>query len=358
MNRFTIPYFPPIEEYQKHLQQIWENQWITNNGPFVKELEQKVSDFLSTENKMSFVSNGTIAIQLAIESLELSGEIITTPFSYVATSSAIDWQKCQPIYVDIDAQTYAIDPTLIEEKITSKTSAILATHIFGNPCNIEAIEHIAQKHKLKVIYDASHCFGTKYKGESIFNFGDISTCSFHATKIFHTIEGGAVFSRDKKLLDRVNLLKNFGHDGPETFSSQGINGKNSEVHAAMGLTVLPKIDEILYRRKAQFLLYKSLLNHEAIQFQRIENSQEYNYAYCSIVISSEEKFLKIQEMIEREKIGLRRYFYPSLNQLPYYNQTECPVSDSIAARIFCLPMHYNLKEEEIQFIAQKIIGCL
>jgi dTDP-4-amino-4,6-dideoxygalactose transaminase len=357
MDKFTIPFFPPLKEYQNQLEKVWDNQWITNNGPILQTLEKEVSEYLGT-SKMSFVSNGTIAIQIAIEALGLKGEIITTPFSYVATSSAIKWQKCTPIFVDINYSDYAINAELIESKITNKTCAILATHIFGNPCDIQAIEAIAKKHNLKVIYDASHCFGTEYNGESIFNFGDISTCSFHATKLFHTIEGGAIFSRSKDVLAKANLLRNFGHNGPEKFSSEGINGKNSEVHAAMGLTNLPYIEAIRAKRKHQFLLYKNLLQNTTIKFQELNEKCDFNYAYCSIVIEDEASFNRVLEMTVQDKIGLRRYFYPSLNTLPYYNPTECAVSEKIAESIFCLPMHFNLTDTEIETIVNKIKLCL
>lgn len=358
MNLFTIPYFPPMEEYQRYLNDIWSAEWITNNGPIVQRLEKNVSEYLGVKNELKFVTNGTIAIQLAIEALELAGEVITTPFTYVATSSAIEWQKCKPVFVDIDPKTYAINPSLIEEKITPKTTAIIATHIFGNTCDIDEIAEIAQKHSLKVIYDAAHCFGVKYKGESVFNFGDASTCSFHATKLFHTIEGGAVFSPKQEVLDKVHLQRNFGHNGPETFSSNGINGKNSEVHAAMGMTILPHMQKIVDKRKDQFLIYRDALDNANIQFQEISEDCQYNYAYCSIYIPNENQFNAVLEMITREKIGLRRYFYPSLNQLPFYNQTDCPVSDEVSSKIFCLPMHYNLTNEQIDLICDKILACL
>src|SRR5690606_27065948 len=237
----TKPFLPKVEEYDKYLASIWERQWLTNNGPLVNEFELKLKEYLDV-NHLLYVSNGTIALQIAIKALELSGEIITTPFSFVATTSSIVWEGCKPVFVDIDSETFNIDPRKIESAITPSTSAILATHVYGNPCDIDAIQKIADKYNLKVIYDAAHCFGTKYKGKSVFDYGDISTTSFHATKLFHSIEGGAVFTRCPELLKKMSFIRNFGHNGPSDFKELGLNGKNSEFHAAMGLCNLNYVD--------------------------------------------------------------------------------------------------------------------
>ena len=223
----TKPFLPPREEYQNYVDQIWERNWLTNNGPLVQKFEEKISSFLNCQ-PLTFVSNGTIALQLAIRALELKGEIITTPFTYIATPSSICWEGCKPVFVDIDERTFNIDVNLIEKAITPKTSAILATHVFGNPCDIDAIQKIADKHNLKVIYDAAHCFGTKYKDECVLNFGDISTISFHATKIFHTVEGGGLVTKSISVRKKVQAQRNYGHVDYENFSTIGINGKNSE----------------------------------------------------------------------------------------------------------------------------------
>ena len=233
----TKPFLPPKEEYEDFLRGIWSRNWLTNNGPLVNELELRLKEYLKVKHLL-YLSNGTIALQIAIKALGLKGEIITTPFSYVATTSSIVWENCKPVFVDIDPKTLNIDPEKLETAITKKTTAILATHVYGNPCDIEAIQAIADKHHLKVIYDAAHCFGTKYKGKSVFEYGDVSTTSFHSTKIFHTVEGGAVFTKDPSMLKRMAYMRNFGHDGPEKFNGVGINGKNSEFHAAMGLVNL------------------------------------------------------------------------------------------------------------------------
>lgn len=229
----TKPFLPRVEEFENYVKSIWDRQWLTNNGPLVNDLELKLKQYLNLDYLL-YVSNGTIALQMAIRALELKGEVITTPFSFVATTNSILWQGCKPVYVDIDPDTFNIDPNKIEAAITPKTSAILATHVYGNPCNIDAIQSIADKHGLKVIYDAAHCFGTKYKNRSVFEYGDISTTSFHATKLFHTIEGGAVFTKKPELLEKMAFMRNFGYSGPDTLALAGINAKNSEFHAASG----------------------------------------------------------------------------------------------------------------------------
>ncbi|MCL4149747.1 UNVERIFIED_CONTAM: hypothetical protein GTU68_025704, partial [Idotea baltica] len=242
------PFLPPQEEYQKYLESIWSNVWLTNNGPLVQELENKLSEYLKVNNLL-FTSNGTIALQLAIKAFGLTGEIITTPFSYVATTSTISWENCQPVYVDIDRATLGIDVNKIEDKITAKTSAILATHVYGYPSYIEDIAQLAKIKNLKLIYDGAHAFGCTYKNKSLLAYGDVSTCSFHATKVFHTIEGGCTIAKDPEIQNRIKLMRNFGHKGFEKFECIGINGKNSEFHAAMGLCNLKYVDEIINRRK-------------------------------------------------------------------------------------------------------------
>ena len=253
----TKSFLPPIEEYMAQVQRAYKNQWLTNRGELVQELERKISHYLELkESKILCMNNGTIPLQIALKLLGQGGEIITTPFSYVATTAAIVWENCTPIFVDIHPDYLTIDETKIEAVITDKTTCILATHVFGNPCNIETIELIAKKHNLKVIYDAAHAFGVKYKGESIFDFGDVNTCSFHATKLFHTSEGGAVFTKKKEILDQLFRFHNFGHTSSETFDGVGINGKMSEIHAAMGLSILPYFTKIIKQRRLITEFYK------------------------------------------------------------------------------------------------------
>jgi dTDP-4-amino-4,6-dideoxygalactose transaminase len=350
----TKPFFPPIEEYQQYLQNIWKKEWLTNNGAYVVELEEKLTSYLKVPNLL-FLTNGTIALQIAIKALGLKGEIITTPFSYVATTSSIVWEGCTPVFVDIDAKTYCIDSTKIEQAITPKTTAILATHIYGNPCDVVQIEKIATKHNLKVIYDGAHAFGVKVNGKSVFEFGDISTTSFHATKLFHTAEGGAVFTKDEKLLSKMALLRNFGHTETTDFDGLGINGKNSELHAAMGLCNLKYIDVILENRKKQYLCYQFKLYNLNIQQQVIDaQCSHYNYAYYSIVLQSEEILLQTLAALERQNIFARRYFYPSLTELDYVGQFNCPVSSSISKRVLSLPLYHNLTTPEQNLICDII----
>ena len=244
----TRTFLPPIEEYTAHVQRAYNNHWLTNRGELVKELEAKLKDYLRIDSNITITNNGTVPLQIALRLLANGGEVITTPFSYVATSAAIVWEHCTPVFVDIHPEYLTIDETKIEAAITLRTTAILATHVFGNPCDVEAIEAIARKHNLKVIYDAAHCFGVRYKGKSIFDYGDVSTCSFHATKLFHTAEGGAMFCKDEQLNHKLFYSHNFGHNGPLDFYGLGINAKISELQAAMGLAVIPHLNQIITTR--------------------------------------------------------------------------------------------------------------
>ena len=351
------PFLPPLEAYQKYLKEIWNRNWLTNNGPVVNELEVKLKKYLGVEDLL-FVSNGTIALQIAIKALELNGEIITTPFSYVATTSSIVWENCNPIFVDIDKNTFNINPDLIEAAITDKTSAILATHVYGNPCEIDAIEQIAKKYRLKVIYDAAHCFGTLYKGKSVLNFGDISTISFHATKTFHTTEGGAIVTTKPELHKKMSFLRNFGHNGPNKFASVGINGKNSEFHAAMGVVNLKYADHILAKRKDDHLIYDKWLEPLNLQKPKINSKAVYNHAYYPVVFKTEQDCLKVLDELKRNRIGARRYFYPVLSSLCYINPQEMPVAENIAARILSLPLYEQLTKAELDMICRIVIRSL
>jgi dTDP-4-amino-4,6-dideoxygalactose transaminase len=350
----TKPFLPPIEMYNNYVEGIWSRQWLTNHGPLVNELELKLKEFLGV-NHLLYLSNGTIALQIAIKALDLKGEIITTPYSYVATTSCIVWEGCQPVFVDIDEKTFNINPELIEKAITPNTTAILATHVYGNPCDVIAIDAIAKKHNLKVIYDAAHAFGVTINGKSIFEYGDISTTSFHATKLFHTIEGGAVFTKDPELLRKMALLRNFGHTSPTTFDGMGINGKNSEFHAAMGLCNLSFIEEILINRKEKSLIYKELLKGLNAITQQIQKNTIYNYAYYPVIMQSEEQLSKIVELLQYYQIFPRRYFYPSLSTLDYVQKQSCPVAEGIAKRALCLPLYSTLSTEEIDMICRLIL---
>lgn len=345
----TKPFLPPVEEYESYIRDIWQRQWLTNNGPLVNEFELKLKVYLDVPHLL-YVANGTIALQLAIRALELKGQIITTPFSFIATTSSAMWENCKPVFVDIKPDTLNIDAEKIEEAITPETSAILATHVFGNPCDILIIDEIAKKHNLKVIYDASHCFGTKYQGRSVYSYGDISTTSFHATKIFHTVEGGAVFTQDPELLKKMAYMRNFGFDGPENFACVGINGKNSEFHAAMGLANLKYADDILAKRKELYLYYVENLERLDKQWQVIQKNATYNYAYLPIMLPTEEQIRKIELYLNANLIYPRRYFFPSLHTLNFVDKYECPVSLCVSKRIMCLPMHHKLTTEEVNFV--------
>jgi dTDP-4-amino-4,6-dideoxygalactose transaminase len=350
----TKPFLPPQEEYNKFLDGIWQRNWLTNNGPLVNEFELKLKKKLNSKHLL-FLSNGTIAIQIALKALAISKEVITTPFSYVATTSSLVWEGSKPAFVDIDTDTLNIDPKKIEEAITPDTQAILATHCFGNACDIDAIDAIAQKHGLKVIYDAAHCFGSFYKEKPVFLFGDVSTTSFHATKLFHTVEGGAVFTSDPELLRRMAYMRNFGHDGPEKFSGVGINGKNSEFHAAMGLCNLKYIDGILAVRQQQCELYDSLLENLEVQRPMVHREAKPNYSYYPVIFNDEATAMQMKGALEAKEIFPRRYFFPTLSDLNYVAKYDTPIADSIASRILCLPLYYSLSEGEQDIVARVLL---
>lgn len=351
----TKPFLPPKAEYDKYLDGIWHRQWLTNMGPLASELEMKLKDYLKV-NHLLFVTNGTVALQMAIKALELKGEIITTPFSFVATTSSIVWEGCKPVFVDIDKDSLNIDANKIEEAITENTSAILATHVYGNPCDVIAIEKIAKKHNLKVIYDGAHAFGVQVNGKSIFDYGDVSICSLHATKLYHSIEGGLIMTKDPTLLKKLAYMRNFGFDGPEAFAELGINGKNSEFHAAMGLVNLNHIHEIHDNRKKIVERYdEKLKNYKAIKPLWHEKGT-LNYAYYPIVVESEELLHKCINNLKLNEIFVRRYFYPSLSQvLPYLLPLEKPFSDDIAKRVMCLPLFHDLTLVEVDLICRLLL---
>ena len=355
MINVSLPFLPPLEDYQAYLRDIWKRNWLTNNGPLVNELELKLKEYLGLPHFL-FLSNGTIALQIAIKALGLKGEIITTPFSYVATTSSIVWEGCTPVFVDIDPDTLNVDAGKIEAAITDKTTGIIATHVYGNPCDIEAIEAIAAKHRLKVIFDAAHCFGTKYKGKSIFGYGDISTASFHATKLYHTVEGGGVFTGNAQLLEKMSFLKNFGHNGPVEFAEVGINGKNSEIHAAMGLVNLKYVDKILSKRKELSDHYSERLAGMRITRPAVKKGSSFNYSYYPVIFESEDQLLKSMNMLNSHEIFPRRYFYPCLHTISYTKgKNVLPISESISSRILCLPLYHDLSREEIDLICRLLL---
>ena len=287
----TKSFLPELENYMAQVKRAFDNEWLTNRGQLVIELKKKLKEFLKIDNIL-ITNNGTIPLQIALKLLGNNGEIITTPFSYAATSAAIVWENCKPIFVDINPESLTIDTTKIEAAITSKTTCILATHVFGNACDIDEIERIAKSYNLKVIYDAAHCFGVKYKGKSIFDYGDISTCSFHATKLFHTAEGGAIFSKDENLRHRIYYSHNFCHNGHVDFHGLGINGKISELNTAMGLAVFPNLDFILSERKKITDNYFELLDLTKVKIIKLNKYINWNYSYFPVIFESEEILIK------------------------------------------------------------------
>lgn len=353
MINVTKTFLPPFNEYADILKKAWNNQWITNRGELVLALEQKLKEYLNVSN-IIITNNGTIPLQIALKLLGNKGEIITSPFSYVASAAAIVWENCKPVFVDIHPDYLTIDETKIEAAITPKTTAILATHVFGNPCNVDAIDTIAKRHHLKVIYDAAHAFGVTYNHRSVFNYGDVSTCSFHATKIFQTGEGGAMFTNNADLQHQLFYSHNFGHNGPLAFHGLGINGKISELQAAMGLALLPYLEAILQERKKVIDFYNIHLDFTKVQKLKIRENTQWNYSYYPVIFENENILLQVEKALNEQQIFPRRYFYPSLNNLPYLEYYIMPNSESIAGRILCLPLFHDLDLATLSIICKII----
>ncbi len=354
----TRTYMPDLDLYQTYLDQIWQTSQLTNNGPLCRELGQRLKTYLELQN-LELVSNGTLALQLALKALDLKGEIITTPYSYVATTNAILWEGCEPVFVDIDEHTFCINPDLIEAALTENSTAILATHVYGYPCDVDRIQAIADRHGLKVIYDAAHAFGVKLQGRSLLAYGDCSTLSFHATKLFHTAEGGAVVSLDEQVSRRVSLMSKFGHIGEDTYLDIGINAKMSELHAAMGLCVLPKVEEIVAARKQCSAWYDLFLRESKLQSPVLRPGLEYNYAYYPVVLPTHQIMIRARQALLDQGIGPRRYFHPSLNTLPFLKselKRPCPVSERVAERVLCLPLYAQLEQQDIERVCRILLG--
>lgn len=354
----TQPALGPLSELTKQLEGVWERGILTHNGPLVQKLEKDLSHKLKVDH-LSLVTNGTIALQIAIKALGLKGEIITTPFTWVATLSAIQWEGCTPVFCDIDPRTLNIDPKQIENAITKNTVAIMPVHVFGNPCDVEAIQAIADKYNLKVIYDAAHAIGSKINDLSALAYGDISATSLHATKLFNTGEGGACITKSKDLLEKINSIRFFGHDKTKEIIQEGLNGKLTEIHAALGLVNMAIWDKVMLDRKQKYLYYKErLLGVNKLRFQSLEVG-ECNYSYFPIILENEEILLALERDLLLKNIYPRRYFYPSVNTftkiIPY---NHMPVSESIAKRILCIPLFYDLKFEEMDIIITIISKCL
>lgn len=351
MINVTKTYLPDRDKYKSYIDSIFDSNQLTNNGHHVKQLTQRLSEYLGVKNLL-LVSNGTLALQIAYKLLELKGDVITTPFSFVATTSSLVWEGLNPIFADIDRETLTIDPQAIENEITSQTTAIVATHVFGNACDIEAIDQLAKKYQLKVVYDAAHTFGVHFKDSNILNYGDISMISFHSTKLFHTIEGGALVIQDEELYDKAQQMINFGITGPSQITSLGINAKMNEFQAAMGLCVLDDMDFILQRRKEKYEYYtRNLEQLDGIAFPVHSPNCNRNYSYFPVLFETEEILLRVVEELNKYEIYPRRYFYPSLESLGYVTNQEMKVSPDIACTILCLPLFVDLEQStQIQII--------
>lgn len=345
MINVTKTYLPQKENLLRYIDEIYANNWVTNNGPLVQRLEKRLAEYLGVKN-IVLVANGTVALEIAYRTLGLKGFVITTPFSFVATTSSLVTNALLPIFADINPHTFNIDPEKIETSITPNTSAILGVHVFGNACDVEKIEQIAKKHDLKVVYDAAHAFDVRYKEQSILNYGDISTLSFHATKLFHTIEGGALIINNDHLVQKARYLINFGIENPESIPELGTNAKMNEFEAAMGLCVLDEIEEIHQKRKMLFDTYAKELQN-LVQFQEQNTNASKNYSYFPILLKDENQLKNIQNALNKQQILPRRYFYPSLDTLNYIEPKQyCLISRDISKRILCLPIYPDLTREE------------
>lgn len=359
----TRPLIPPLDEFVPYLEQIWQSKTLTNNGPFHCELEEKLCKYLGVEY-ISIFSNGTLALIVALQALKIKGEVITTPYSFVATTHALWWNGIKPVFVDIDPKTGNLDPEKIESAITPQTTAILPTHVYGNPCNTKRIEEIAQKHNLKVIYDAAHAFGIRKEGKTILNEGDLSILSFHATKVFSTIEGGAVVCHSPEMKHHLDNLKNFGFRGETIVEEPGINAKLNEVQAAYGLLSLKYINAAISQRRAISSEYRKQLQHiEGIELFEEDPLVEYNYAYFPIFVNEEQYGMSRDELynhLRNNTIYARRYFYPLISDFePYRNMPSAsaavlPKAHQIANKVICLPMYHEMNNIDIDRVTYTI----
>lgn len=353
----TQPKMPPLSQYLGYLEQIWENKWLTNNGPLHEKFKEGLKEYLEVEN-LELFTNGHLALEIAIKSLDLKGEIITTPFTFASTTHAITNCGLTPVFCDIDPDTFNIDPKKIEDKITEKTSAILAVHVFGIPCNVERISEIAQKYNLKVIYDAAHAFGVYKDGVSIGNFGDISMFSLHATKVFNSIEGGILTYKDAKLSDKIRSLRNFGIVGSGDIKYVGLNAKMNEFQAAMGLCNLESIDQDIAKREELFKTYvNSLQDKFDIKFIQLNGTWQHNYSYFPILLKNKYFRDKLHELLKKYNVVTRKYFYPLCNKFDCYNYDsgETPIALDISQRVLCLPLYTELTVENVKQISDIIV---
>jgi hypothetical protein len=351
-----MPFLAPLEEYNEILQSVWKRGILTHYGPLVQQFEKDFNSFFNLNNSVA-VNNGTIALQMAIKALQLKGEIITTPFTWVATVSAIQWEGCTPVFADIDPETLNMNPASIEALITENTVAIMPVHVFGNVCDIDAIDAIATKHNLKVIYDGAHAIGSSYKGKSALAYGDITTTSYHATKILNTAEGGGCIANDDELHEKLKRIRFFGHNDKKDIVEEGFNGKLTEVNAALGLANLKYLEQILADRKEKYMQYRNALQGiPSLSFQKID-ADACNYSYFPVIFDSEATLFAIEKLLNEAGVFPRRYFYPSVNTYTnIVSYQPCPHSEDIAQRILCLPLYYTLPSETIDNIIGIIAG--
>lgn len=350
---------PPLEEFLPYLSKIWESKWLTNGGQFHQQLEKELSDYLGVEH-LSLFSNGTIALIVALQCLRITGEVITTPYSFVATAHSLMWNNVKPVFVDIDPNSFNMDPSRIEAAITAETTAIMPVHCYGNPCDVEAIQKIADAYGLRVIYDAAHAFGIRSGGESILKCGDMSVLSFHATKVFNTFEGGAIICPDLKTKLRIDSLKNFGFSDEVTVVAPGINGKMNEVQAAFGLLQLEHIEEAIdVRRRIHNRYCEYLPSIPGITVPQPVSGATQNYSYFPILVNDCNPLSRdeLHQKLINNNIFSRRYFYPLISNFPLYRGLassapgNLPVATDIASRVLCLPIHPGVNESDVEFIA-------
>ena len=366
MQRITVtqPCMPPLEEFMPYLRQIWQNKWLTNNGPFHQQLEQELADYLGVKY-ISLFANGTLALISALQALHITGEVITSPFSFVATTHSLWWNKIKPVFVDIEPEYLNLDPAKIEAAITPQSTAIMPVHVYGNPCKVDEIQRIADKYGLKVIYDAAHAFGVKINGNSVLNYGDLSVLSFHATKVYSTIEGGAIICHTEEMKHHIDNLKNFGFRGETVVEEPGINAKLNEIQAAYGLLQLKYVDSFIDRRKEITELYRSLLkNTPGIRFLNDMPDVSHGYSYFPILIDKE-KFGKyrdeVYEMLKENNIFGRRYFYPLISNFEPYsklissNEDNLLVATKASEEVLCLPIFVELEDEQVHYITELIL---
>jgi dTDP-4-amino-4,6-dideoxygalactose transaminase len=359
----TQPALPPLEEFTELLKQIWQNKILTNNGPFHQQFEKELADYLGVKY-ISVFSNGTLALMTALQALRITGEVITTPFSFVATTHSLWWNNIKPVFADIEPNIFNLDPEKVEAAITPLTTAIMPVHVYGNPCNLDEFQRIADTYGLRLIYDAAHTFGVKIHGNSVLNYGDLSILSFHATKVFNTIEGGAIICQDEKTKKRIDYLKNFGFAGETTVIEPGINGKMNEIQAAYGLLQLKYVDENIAKRKSIAEMYRSkIANIPGIKFMKDMEGVDHTYSYFPIFIDAKVYGKTRDELyyeLQKHNVYGRRYFYPLISQFPTYRgltsakPSNLPVAEKVAGQVICLPIYPELSFDKVEFVSQII----